>query len=130
MIDGWWGVVAACAQAVAALHEAGVVHGDLKPSNVRLDAAGRVCILDVESALVDWQRVAPAERSRVMHTRGYAAPEVEDGVDCTPASDVYSLGVMLRDDVSACACVLAWPCDARVRAVSWMRSSERGSRGW
>ena len=82
------------------MHAADIVHGDLKPGNVRLDEEGRVCILDVESAIVDWQHVSAAERSRVMHTEGYAAPEVEDGVDCTPGSDVFSLGVMLRDNVS------------------------------
>ena len=84
------------------MHGAGIVHGDLKPGNVRVYDDGHVCILDVESALVDWQHMPATTRARVTHTEGYAAPEVEEGVDCTPASDVYSLGVMLRDDVSAC----------------------------
>ena len=83
-----------------ALHQAGVVHGDLKPGNVRLDRSGHVRILDLESAIVDWQRVPAAERGHGPYTRSYAAPEVLRRVDCTPASDVYSLGVMLRDDVS------------------------------
>ena len=91
-------------QAVCAMHDADIVHGDLKPGNVRVDDGGHVCILDVESALVDWQHMPATTRARVTHTEGYAAPEVEDGVDCTPASDVYSLGVMLRDHVSvACS---------------------------
>ena len=68
---------------------------------MRLDSEGRVCILDVESALVGWQRVLPSHRARVVHTEGYAAPEVLAGDDCTPASDVYSLGVVLRDHVRA-----------------------------
>ena len=83
-----------------ALHQAGVVHGDLKPSNVRLDGSGHVRILDLESAILHWQHVPAAERGRGAYTRSYAAPEVLRRVDCTPASDVYSLGVMLRDDVS------------------------------
>ena len=90
-----------CSQAVHAMHDAGIVDGDLKPGNVRLDSEGHVCILDVESAIVNWQELAMTVRSRVMHTNGYAAPEVLGGVDCPPASDVYSLGVMLRDDVRA-----------------------------
>ena len=81
------------------MHGAGVVHGDLKPGNVRVYDDGHVCILDVESAIVGWQSSAASDRARVTHTRGYAAPEVEEGVDCTPASDVYSLGVMLRTKV-------------------------------
>ena len=96
-------VVMCCAtvcQAVGAMHSADIIHGDLKPSNVRVDDEDHVCVLDVESAIVDWQRLSATARSRVLHTEGYAAPEVEDGVDCTPASDVYSLGVMLRDNVS------------------------------
>ena len=89
------------AQAVCAMHAAGVVHGDLKPGNVRLDSKGHVCILDVESAILDWQDVPASTRSRIAHTEAYAAPEVLAEKDCTPASDVYSLGVMLRDDVRA-----------------------------
>ena len=102
-----------------ALHQAGVVHGDLKPGNVRLDGSGRVRILDLESAIVDWQRVPAAERGHGPYTRSYAAPEVLRRVDCTPASDVYSLGVMLRDDVSGpchtqcIQCSLQFQCSGR-----------------
>ena len=82
------------------MHEADIIHGDLKPDNVRVYDDGHVCILDVESAIMDWRTVDAADRARVTHTHGYAAPEVEEGVDCTPASDVFSLGVMLTDAVS------------------------------
>ena len=57
-----------CTQAMHAMHDAGIVHGDLKPSNVRLDSEGHVCILDVESAIVNWQELARTVRSRVMHS--------------------------------------------------------------
>ena len=86
---------------MAALHEVGVVHGDLKPDNVMLDCEGHVRILDVETAIVGWEAVGETERARVVHTPGYAAPEVVSGTDCTPASDVYSLGVMLQARVSS-----------------------------
>ena len=88
---------------MCAMHAAGVVHGDLKPGNVHVDSKRGVCILDLESAILGWQDVPASVRARVVHTEAYAAPEVLAGQDCTPASDVYSLGVMLRDHVRAAA---------------------------
>ena len=110
------------------MHGAGIVHGDLKPGNVRVYDDGHVCILDVESAIVGWQSSAASDRARVTHTRGYAAPEVEEGVDCTPASDVYSLGVMLRDDVRArgAGAVLCW-WEPRTEGVLTLNVCVRGA---
>ena len=45
--------IATLARALQYAHDCGVLHRDLKPSNVRVDDDGHVCILDVESALVD-----------------------------------------------------------------------------
>ena len=83
------------------------MHGDLKPDNVMLDDEGHVRILDVETAIVGWEGVSAKERARVLHTVGYAAPEVVAGTDCSPASDVYSLGVVIRTKVRRrrCACL-------------------------
>jgi len=79
-------VAAYLADALAAIHQAGVVHGDIKPDNVIVqDMRGpRLKIVDFGMA---------GERSG--GTLDYAAPEKLRGSPGTPASDVYSLGLIL-----------------------------------
>jgi eukaryotic-like serine/threonine-protein kinase len=80
--------IGAIARAVAALHAAGVVHGDLKPENLAL-TGDSVTLLDFGSATLDG---APAP---VGGSIEYMAPELWRGAPVTPASDVYALGVLL-----------------------------------
>ncbi len=88
-------IVRDCLAALAALHRHGIVHGDLKPSNIMLKRTGNAKIVDLGSAfeLTD----APARRSC---TPSYAAPEVLDGEACTPRSDLASLGYVLIEMLS------------------------------
>jgi serine/threonine protein kinase len=83
-------VVRECLAALAALHRAGIVHGDLKPSNIMLKRTGNAKIVDIGSAfeLVN----APPQRTC---TPNYSAPEVLEGGECTPRSDLASLGYVL-----------------------------------
>lgn len=80
---------AAAVRAVAELHAAGVVHGDLKPAHM-LFAAGRVTLIDFGSGA----RVGHPEAAARAATPAYAAPEREIAGP-TPAADVYSLGCVL-----------------------------------
>lgn len=78
---------------LAALHEAGIVHRDLKPSNVLISPLGRVVILDFGLAT---QLVAEnQETGGPAGTPAFIAPELLAGAECSPASDWYSLGIML-----------------------------------
>lgn len=76
------------AQALAAVHSAGVVHRDLKPGNVMIS--------DGEPVVIDFGIAQLAETTRLtmtgmfMGTPGYLAPEVIEGKDSGPASDVHS----------------------------------------
>jgi predicted Ser/Thr protein kinase len=78
------------AEALAAIHAAGVVHRDLKPGNVMLDA-GQPVIIDFGIAHIpDSTRLT--KTGLVMGTPGYLAPEVIEGLPSSGASDVHSWG--------------------------------------
>jgi predicted Ser/Thr protein kinase len=78
------------AEALAAIHAAGVVHRDLKPGNVMLDA-GQPVIIDFGIAHIpDSTRLT--KTGLVMGTPGYLAPEVIEGSASSGASDVHSWG--------------------------------------
>ncbi len=83
-------IVRECLAALAALHREGIVHGDIKPANIMLKCTGNAKIVDIGSAFhVD---DPPAIRTC---TPTYAAPEVLEGSECTPRSDLASLGYVL-----------------------------------
>jgi serine/threonine-protein kinase len=83
-------VVRECLGALAALHREGIVHGDIKPSNIMLKRTGNAKIVDIGSAF----EVASPPSIRTC-TPAYAAPEVLEGSECTPRSDLASLGYVL-----------------------------------
>jgi serine/threonine-protein kinase len=93
--------------AVAAAHEAGIIHRDLKPGNIfvvqRPSAPYIVKVLDFGIAKladdsVDGNPVNTLTGTGVMiGTPRYMSPEQCDGAQLTPASDVYSLGVILYE---------------------------------
>ncbi|APR79277.1 Serine/threonine-protein kinase pkn3 [Minicystis rosea] len=79
-------------EGLAFLHEAGKLHRDVKPSNVMVDDAGAVKILDF-GLVADLDDTAPA--ARIAGTPSYMAPEQAAGVPIGPAADFYAVGVML-----------------------------------
>jgi serine/threonine protein kinase len=83
------------AEALAYAHSQGVVHGDIKPANVLLDAGGRALVTDFGPA----EQALPDERVRLAGTYRYMAPERFDGT-CDALGDVYSLGVTLYELVT------------------------------
>lgn len=81
-------IVGALCRVVAYLHGQGLVHGDLKPANLRLDAEGKLRLLDL--GFLE-QAGAPA---RALGTLEYMAPEVLRREPRDPRSDVYALGTI------------------------------------
>lgn len=81
------------AGALAALHDANIVHRDLKAQNVILRPDGRLVLVDFGIGL-DLSK--PTDEELVVSgTPLYMAPELFEGARPTPASDLYSLGVLL-----------------------------------
>lgn len=85
-------------QAASALdfaHGEGIVHRDVKPSNMLLDRQGDVKITDFGIALVlDEAATAATATGTVLGTAGYLAPEQALGKRATAESDIYALGVV------------------------------------
>ena len=88
---------------IAALHEAGIVHGDLKPANLQLlqdksiSSGYRLMLIDMDfSVLADqlppWHGKAP-----YVGTDGYFSPEHLAGRTPVPASDVFTCGLILHE---------------------------------
>jgi serine/threonine protein phosphatase PrpC len=81
------------ARAAAALHRAGIVHRDIKPDNVILEAQGALKLIDLGVVRVPGMEDAPPEDTP--GTVAYMAPEMFDGEPGNEATDIYALGVTM-----------------------------------
>jgi hypothetical protein len=118
--------VAICAQVAAALdaaHERGLVHRDVKPSNVLLDGSEHVYLADFGLT----RRLDDESRSRLdrsIGTPAYLAPEQLDGEPVGGSADVYALGCVLYECLTG---EPVFPRDSRL-AVAWAHLEEEPPR--
>jgi serine/threonine protein kinase len=100
------------ADAVAHAHDRGIVHGDLKSSNVMIAANGRVKVLDFglavrrvspdEASLAETDTPCQSPSSACAGTVPYMAPELLRGHAPDELSDIWALGVMLHEMLVGC----------------------------
>ena len=88
-----WGAQAA--RGLAAAHARNIIHGDVKPENIMVREDGQVKLLDFGLA----RRIGPGEADAAitLGSPGYMSPEQMHGVSLTAATDVFSLGLVLRE---------------------------------
>ena len=89
------GVAVTLSEALTALHDAGYVHGDVKPSNIGFASDGAAKLLDFGLA-----RLTNAPGQPAGGTLPYVSPEVLSGRSATEADDVWSLCVVLYEMVA------------------------------
>lgn len=78
-------------------HDREVLHRDLKPANIMLDANRRPCLLDFGIA-IDPAMARVTQQNTLVGTPGYMSPEqARDPRQLTPASDQYSMGVIIYE---------------------------------
>jgi len=83
------------AQALAAVHAAGLLHRDIKAQNVMREEGGRLVLMDLGAATPRMPGPDDDSARRMTGTPLYLAPELLQGQPATPQSDVYALGVLL-----------------------------------
>ena len=86
-------IIGQTSRALSAAHARGLVHRDIKPGNLLITPEGKVKITDFGIARVGDQ-VPLTKTGQVMGTVQYLAPEQATGKASTPATDLYSLGVV------------------------------------
>ncbi len=82
------------ANGLAFAHSRGIVHADLKPSNILIDANDRPRVVDFGIARTPQEE---AETPQLFATALYVAPERVEGKSASVASDVYGLGLVLYE---------------------------------
>ena len=95
-------IVAQIIKGLRAFHRKEMVHQDIKPENIMIDQHGMIKIIDFGSTRVSGLEEihTPIKQMHIEGTANYIAPELFDGYEGTPKTDMYSLGITIYEMLS------------------------------
>ncbi len=85
-------------QALSVAHNQDIMHRDIKPQNIMVQPDGNVKVMDFGIARA--KNSVKSQTSSVLGTAHYISPEQAQGKELTPASDIYSLGIVMYEAVT------------------------------
>ena len=119
------------ADALAHAHAAGVVHRDVKPSNILMGRDGRVALTDFGIARLLGEPEGHTRTGTTVGSPAYLAPEQVRGLDITTATDVYSLGLVLVEMLTGRRAYPQTPTEAALaRLTTPPELPDRLPEGW
>lgn len=92
-------ILSQLASALDHAHTYGILHRDMKPSNVLLDDEGNAYLMDFGIAKIV-EATVDLTGDRLLGTPAYMSPEQCQGINIGPATDIYSLGIILNEMVT------------------------------
>lgn len=101
-------IVAQASEGLRALHQLGLHHGDLSPSNLLIDDQGLVKIIDFATV--------PSDRTSIVGTPPYLSPEIWTGAKVGAKSDLFALGLIANDLRTSFSSVPSAPHSCQERA--------------
>jgi eukaryotic-like serine/threonine-protein kinase len=117
-------IFADIAEGLAAMHAVGVIHRDVKPSNILVTPGGSAKLIDYGFALVlnddlPRDRALVGGRGYILGSMDYIAPEqAADATDVSARSDLYSLGATLYYALTGCP---PFPGGTAIQKINWHR---------
>ena len=112
-------LLAPVADALHKAHESGIVHRDVKPSNLLLESDGRLRLVDFGLAQSGTERDGLTRTGAVMGTPEYMSPEQATGESVDARTDTWSLGAVLFEMLTLQSPVLARGSAAACDATTW-----------
>ena len=92
--DAAW-MICRIADGLAAVHDAGIVHRDVKSANIMLQRSGEPVLMDFGLVLLDRLESYATASGVLVGSVPFVSPEIVQGEQASAASDIYSLGVVL-----------------------------------
>ena len=91
------GIARQICRGLQAAHEQGIIHRDIKPQNVLIDAKGEVKLMDFGVARMTEAAEAMTQAGLIVGTPHYMSPEQVQGKQLDPRTDVYAMGILLYE---------------------------------